>query len=380
MFDYVSFVANFASFYALYLAISLSLNLEFGYAGIPNFGKVLFIAGGAAFAGSITGRLAAWILGIGKGQDFIIFNFSILGQVNSVLPGNPLLLVALVALGLVIGAAIGGIFGGIFTYPAIHLREDYLGLLLLGMAQFFQIFLNTYTPLVGGTQSILAINPFYYFSTIGITDLTNVIIAVAMLAFAGLVYFYVEKVGRSPLGRSLRAMRDNNDASSALGKDTSKMRRNALIIASALGGMAGAMYTFQVAFVGASTWTRFDWTFWPFLIVIMGGAANNKGVALGTFFFVLILKGLEQVQPLIAPYVFFNPNFIQDLIFAGLLLAILYIRPEGIIREKSTPTLSRGIIEKIVGTRAEDSASGRPEGEVAGNLAQAAGLTEQETK
>ena len=350
-FDYVSFVADFASFYALYLAISLSLNLEFGYAGIPNFGKALFIAGGAAFAGSITGRIAAWALGVGKGQDFITFNFSIMGEVNQLLLNNPLLTVALVVIGLAVAALIGGLFGYIMSYPAIRLREDYLGLLLLGMAQFFQIFLNTYTPLVGATQSILTPNPFYYFSTLNVNDLVDVMYAVAMGAFAILVWVYVERTVKSPLGRVLRAVRDNDDASSALGKDTAKLRRNALIVASAIGGMAGAMYTFQVAFVGASTWTRFAWTFWPFLIVIIGGVANNKGVALGAFFFVLILKGLEQFQPYITPYVFnTNVNFIQDLLFSAMLIIILYIRPEGILREKSTDTLPRAELEKFAGS------------------------------
>ena len=357
-FDLVSFVADFVSFYALYLAISLSLNLEFGYAGIPNFGKVLFIAGGAAFAGAITGRVAAWALGVGKG-DYITNNFAIIGQVNQLLLGDPLLMIALVILGLVIAAVIGGTFGYVMSYPAIHLREDYLGLLLLGMAQFFQIFLNTYTPLVGGTQSILTPNPFLYFSTLNVNDLTNVANAVAMGAFALLVWFYVERTVKSPLGRVLRAVRDNDDASSALGKDTAMMRRNTLIVASAIGGMAGAMYTFQLGFVGASTWTRFFWTFWPFLIVIMGGVANNKGVALGAFFFVLIFKGLEQVQPYIAPYIFnTNASFVQDLILAGLLLAILYIRPEGILRERSTPTLPGSELHQIVGEGKEADAAG----------------------
>ena len=351
-FDFVSFAADFTSFYALYLAISLSLNLEFGYAGIPNFGKVLFIAGGAAFAGSITGRIAAWALGVGKG-DFITNNFATMGQVNQLLLGDPLLVIALVIIGLAVAAFVGGVFGYVMSYPAIHLREDYLGLLLLGMAQFFQIFLNTYTPLVGATQSILTPDPFYYFSTLNVNDLVDVMYAVAMGAFALLVWFYVERTVRSPLGRVLRAVRDNDDASSSLGKDTAKMRRNALIVASAIGGMAGAMFTFQVAFVGASTWTRFAWTFWPFLIVIMGGVANNKGVALGALFFVLIFKGLQQVQPYIAPYVFnTNVNFIQDLLFAGLLLAILYLRPQGIVRERSTRTLSSHELDKMVGPRA----------------------------
>ena len=348
-FDLLGFSFDFLAYYGVYLAISLSLNVEFGFAGIPNFGKVLFVAGGAALAGSVTGRLAAWVLGVGNGQDFITANYSIIGQVNTDLLGNPLFTISLVVIGLLLAAAIGGFLGWVMTYPAIHLREDYLGLLLLGMAQFFDIFLRTWTPLVGGTQSILTVNPFYWFSTLPINDLTSIAQGLTMLAFAVLVYLYVERVAKSPLGRVLRAMRDNDDASSALGKDTAKLRRNALVISSAIAGMAGAMWTFYTASVGADTWTRFAWTFWPFLIVIMGGAANNKGVALGTFFFILIFKGLQQAQPLYAPFIPISASYFQDFLFAGLLLVILYLRPEGIIRERSSPTLTKEELDKISG-------------------------------
>ena len=90
MFDLTGFVFDFLAYYGIYLALSLSLNLEFGFAGIPNFGKVLFFAGGAAIGGSVTGWLAAWILGGGGGTDFITNNIHIMGQVNQHLLSQPL--------------------------------------------------------------------------------------------------------------------------------------------------------------------------------------------------------------------------------------------------------------------------------------------------
>ena len=87
--DLVTFGIDFLNFYALYLAVSLSLNLEFGYTGVPNFGKVLFIAGGAAFAGSISGRLAAYVYGINTHGDFITFNARIITQVDSLILNDP---------------------------------------------------------------------------------------------------------------------------------------------------------------------------------------------------------------------------------------------------------------------------------------------------
>jgi branched-chain amino acid transport system permease protein len=345
--DLVTFGISFVNFYALYLAISLSLNLEFGYAGIPNFGKVLFVAGGAAFCGSFAGQFAAWVLGINTHGNFIVFNPTITLQINNILVHNPGFAVELVALGVIIGAASGGLLGYVASYPAIRLREDYLGMLLLGAAQFFQVIMQTYTPLVGGVEYIQVPDPYIWWISLG-SGYRDLIAAVIVSGFAIAVYIYVERVARSPLGRMLRAVRDNEEASRALGKDDAAARRNVLIAASAIAGIAGALYTFYVATVEYDTWSRFAWTFWPFLIVIIGGAGNNVGAAVGTFFFALIFKGLQQVQPYIQPYLFFNVNWLQDLLFAGLLVVILLIRPDGILPEKSTPTLSKRKLKGLV--------------------------------
>ena len=355
--DWISFSIDFMEFYALYLAISLSLNLEFGYTGVPNFGKVLFIAGGAAVGGIFSGQLASRILGIGVNQDYIAFSARIINDVNARIVNDPLLAAELVAFALVVAALVGGLLGFMASYPAIRLREDYLGMLLLGVAQFFDVALRVVTQ----SQPISVPDPFYYFSTLGsgVETLVNMIV---MLVFAIAVYIFVEKVVRSPMGRTLRAVRDNEDASAALGKDNTKMRRNVLIVASAIAGMAGALYSFYVGSFEYDTWTRFAWTFWPFLIVIIGGAGNNSGVALGTFFFTLIFKGLQQEQPALQPYIFFNANWLQDILLAVLLLAILFLRPEGIIREKSSYTLKKGVLGGIVRESGADEGGGRSTG------------------
>lgn len=350
--DLVRFGIDFVNFYALYLAISLSLNLEFGYTGIPNFGKVLFIAGGAAFAGSISGRLAAYVFGVNTHGDFITFNSRIIAQVDTLLASDPVFTVELVALSLLIAAAIGAMLGYLSSYPAIRLREDYLGMLLLGSAQFFQVILRTYEPLIGGSQPISVPDVYHFWGQLG-TGFRDLFAAVVVTVFAVAVYIFVERVARSPLGRTLRAIRDSEEASRALGKDDVAVRRNVLMVASAIAGIAGALYTFYTAGVEYDTWTRFAWTFWPFLIVIIGGVGNNVGVAFGAFFFTLILKGTDQLKPFIQPYLFFDVNWLQDFLFAGLLITILLIRPEGIIREKATPTMSRdklaGIAARVVG-------------------------------
>ncbi|MDA4121058.1 MAG: branched-chain amino acid ABC transporter permease [Thaumarchaeota archaeon] len=362
--DLVLFAIGFVNFYALYLAISLSLNLEFGLTGIPNFGKVLFIAGGAAFAGSISGRLAAYVLGVNTGGDFIGRNAQIILQVDTILASNPIFATELLVFGLLIAAGIGALLGYLSSYPAIRLREDYLGMLLLGAAQFFQVFLRTYEPLIGGAQNIAIPDPFIYWNSVG-TSYRDVITGLVVSAFAVMVFLYAERVARSPLGRTLRAVRDNEEASRALGKDDAVIRRNVLMVASAIAAMAGALFSFYVASVEYDTWTRFAWTFWPFLIVIIGGAGNNLGVAAGAFFFSIVFKGLQQIQPQIQPYIFFDVNWLQDLLFGALLISILLVRPEGIIPEKSTPTLRRRTLDGLFAKLQSANQSKAPTGQIA---------------
>jgi branched-chain amino acid transport system permease protein len=367
--NWVAFGIDFIEFYALYLAISLSLNLEFGYTGIPNFGKVLFIAGGAAFAGSIAGRLSSYVLGVGTNEDFITFNARIITQVNTELVNDPILAVELVAIGLLVAALIGGLLGFIASYPALRLREDYLGMLLLGMAQFFQVVLRIYTPLIGGSQPIFVPDPYAWWASLG-SGWRDLFAMFVMVGFAVAVYLFVERVVRSPMGRTLRAIRDNEDASAALGKDNAKMRRNVLIVASAIAAMAGALYSFYTGAVEYDTWTRFAWTFWPFLIVIIGGVGNNSGVALGAFFFTVVFRGVQQIQPYLPSSNIIDVNSLSDLLFAVMLLVILYARPEGILREKSSFTLKKSVLGKI--TKSQKGGV-PPEGQEEGRRARTAG-------
>ena len=338
--DLVKFGIDFANFYALYFAISLTLNLEAGYTGVPNFGKVLYVAGGAAVAGSLSGRLAAYVYGINTHGDYITFNARIITQVNILIASDPVFASELVLLSLLIAGLIGAVFGYLSSYPAIRLREDYLGMLLLAVAQFFQIFLRGFGPLVGGTQGIFVPDPYAYFASLGI-GIRDLVAAAVIIVFAVLVYFFAEKVARSPLGRTMRAVRDNEDASRALGKDDASVRRKVLVVASAIAGMAGALVTFYYGSVTADTWSRFAWTFWPWLIVIIGGAANNAGIALGALFFTALFKGLAQIQLVIPPSVLSDPNYIVDIAFAALIVIVLLVRPEGILPERPTHTLPR---------------------------------------
>lgn len=344
--DIVSFSIDLATMFALFLAVSITLNIEAGYTGIPNFGKVMFVAGGAAIAGSVSGRLATVILAINTHGDYNTNIAQIITQINAGLSNNPLLSLELLFVGVVLAAGIGGALGYLASYPAIRLREDYLGMLLLAAAQLFQIFLGGYQPLIGGTQGIEVPDLFQSAET-GVGSRDVAVLGIFAI-FAVLVYIYTERMARSPLGRTLRAVRDNEDAANALGKNDVAIRRNVIVIASAVSGMAGALLTFYVSSVGPETWTRVTWTFWPWVIVILGGAANNAGVALGTLVFTFTMKIIDQVKFTFQPIIPFDVNWLEYLVFAAMLILTLALRPGGILPEKSSTTLPRSVVARIM--------------------------------
>jgi len=112
--------------------------------------------------------------------------------------------------------------------------------------------------------------------------------------------------------------------------------------------MAGALLTFYLGSVGAETWTRVTWTFWIWVILILGGAANNAGVALGAFSFTLLLKAVDQVKFNFQPFIPVDVNWLEYIMFAALLIGILVVRPDGILPEKPTLTLPRSVLGHIM--------------------------------
>ena len=339
----VLFALDLVAFLALYLAISLSLNLEFGFTGIPNFGKVLFIAGGASVGGSFAGRFAAWAFGIATQGDFVKSNLIVVPQINAILANSIPLSIGLLLVSVSVAGAVGAFFGFLFSYPAIRLKEDYLAMTLLAMAQLFQIFLNNYYPLIGGSLGLQLPDPYVWAG-----DSRFVVATGVLVVFAAIVYLYCEKLARAPIGRTLRAVRDNEASSEALGKDDVGIRRKTLMTASAISGVAGLLYSFYTVDVLPATFGRVVWTFWPWVMVIMGGAANNLGVGIGVFVFWFMIKTIDTIKFSFSNIIPFDVTWLEYLLVGTILISVLMLRPEGIVREKPTPTLPRSKLQNIL--------------------------------
>lgn len=326
----VELISLILFFFGLYMIVSLSLNLEFGYGGIPNFGKALSVLTGAIIVGGILNRLLIWYFGVSG--DFISASSIACYKLTEIIIQNPLVGLGVFLITIAMAMIAGAIVGALSILPSAKLREDYLGVTLLAISEV--VFFITYydVRIIGGyygisAPDILAFIPGEY-----------KIYAYTVLAIVTglIIYLFLERLLNSPYGRVLRGHRENEDLIKAFGRDIMKLRIKTVALGSALAAIAGVIYVFYSSNVTGNAFTRVEWTFYPFLILLLGGKGNNKGVVLGAFLFVLIRILIEfykfDIKELL--HLPFEAVWIQYIFFGVLALLVLCYRPEGLLKEK----------------------------------------------
>jgi len=153
---------------------------------------------------------------------------------------------------------------------------------------------------------------------------------VAVCCVAG--YLVLRRFTNGPIGRALRAMRDDENAAAAIGKDVVALRLMVQAVGGGFGGLSGALL---VAFIGG--WSPGAWAYVETLAlltaVIVGGMGNNRGVTLGTFLIAILL--LQGVQFL--PQISFRIGLREDLgwiILGVVTIAFIWLRPQGMLPER----------------------------------------------
>jgi len=343
----ILFITDLLAFFGIYLMLNTALNIERGYAGIPNFGLLFSYAGGAYITGHLTAKIAILLTGAKVEADPITQPVSALMVLNPILASNPLISITLLIIILLIGASFGALLGLIQLGPAIRLREDYLAITLLALGEVMNYIAIAYKPFINGSLGVQVPDVFSWLgSRYRFYLATGIILLIAFI-----LYIYAEFLGRTPLGRAMKAIRENEIAAVSLGKSLTRYRAIAMIIGSAFTGVAGSLWTL---YSGAITPTlqRFDWTFLPWLMIFLGGIGNNLGVALGTFIFVLINRLIIFNKHLLAGVLPFDIVWF-DYISLGLIMGLILIyRPQGILPEK--PYIPKNIRRKIVVSRSQE--------------------------
>ncbi len=327
------FVLDMLILIAIYLMVSISLNIEYGYTGIADFGKAGAVAVGAYVIGAIPGRLLMLFLAI-KG-NYIMDNTKVVAAINKFLEENVVLATGILLLSLVMAACIGAVFGFLASYPVARLKGEHLAIFMLAIAEAIRYVAYSYAPLVGGPYGVTVPDPFRFLAgSYRVIGISIVIVAISLG-----IFFYVEHLTKSPLGRTLKAIRDCDIAAEVFGKDVASYRMKIMVLSSATAAIAGALYAFYITYVSGVAYDRVDWTFWPWTMVVLGGMANNKGVALGTVAFILIRRFIIFYKRELEPILPFDVVWLEYILLGLTLILILMFKPEGLLPEKPVRTI-----------------------------------------
>jgi len=254
----------------VYALASIGLNIQFGFAGLLNFGHI-----GSALVGAY-------------GTAIMVNN------------GHPLWLAAIVGL---IAAIVLGLLLGL---PTLRLRADYLAIATISVAEILRVLANSVRlqDVTGGPIGIsgvakdwFSINPIpegrygwgsfsFNHNTLWTMILGWTLVILASLAVWGL--------SRSPWGRLLKAVREDEEAARALGKNVFALKLQAFVLGSAIGGAAGIVFALRGGFVTPSFFiaqTTFNW----YLVVILGGVATVIGPPLGAMVYWFVISTLNSL-------------------------------------------------------------------------------------
>jgi branched-chain amino acid transport system permease protein len=331
----ILFVVDLLALFSIYLIINIGLNMQQGITGIPNFGILLAVAGGAYFTGALSTRLTVVLLGVHSNLDPISDNVAVLQLVNPVLRSQPHIAVGLLILFLIIGGAAGALMGLISSAPAVRLREDYLAITLLAFGEILNVIGNGFTPLIGGPIGVSLPDVFGWAGDYRFYLATLILFLIAMGVFA-----YAGYLIKTPFGRVLRAIRDNEAVAMSLGKDITGYRTASILFGSVLCGIAGSLWALYSGAI-SPTLARFDWTFLPWLMILLGGMGSNTGTLVGTFIFVTLDKLIIYYKYAFVGILPFDIVWLNYLLLGIITILILIYRPEGIVREKWTSTAQR---------------------------------------
>jgi len=327
------FALELFAYIAIYLVVNEGLNIQLGITGVTQFGLVFSVSGGAFTAGYLATRLGVWIFRINTGGlDFISGNIVLTSEVDTFTQSQPLNGFALLLLIIFAAGVVGAVLGIISSLPAINLRSDYLGITLLAFGEILNTFGTAYTPLIGGPPGIIVPDVWAWAGANRFVAAT-----LTLMVLAAMAYLYIEYVLRTPLGRTFRAIRDNEIAAQSLGKNLPRCRLEAIVIGSVLAAIGGALFVLYAGSVTPS-FTRYTWTFIPWLMLLLGGLGSNVGTLVGTATWFTIYDLILYYKYALQGVLPFDVVWLNYLLLGIIVMLILIFRPQGIIPEKPLRT------------------------------------------
>jgi branched-chain amino acid transport system permease protein len=290
----IAYLTAIATLVGVRALLTLGLNVQWGFTGLVNLGVVAFFALGA---------YTSALLAVG---------------------GAPLVLAwpAGIALAAVAGAGLATI--------ALRLREDYLAVVTLGFAEVLRLFLLNEAWLTRGANGVTAIPRPLHARFAAHYDLFYLALVLGAVALA---YLALERVRRSPFGRVLRTIREDETVAAVAGKPVFRFKVQAFALGAGVAGLAGVLFAHYLAYVEPNMFLPQESLF-VWLALILGGSGNNRGALLGSAALLGLLEGSRFAKDVI-PFLTGVRLAAAQQILVGVVLVVLMIRrPEGLLPEK----------------------------------------------
>jgi branched-chain amino acid transport system permease protein len=289
----IAYLSTLAVLVSISALVGLGLNFQWGVAGLVNFGVVGFVALGA-YAAALTAGHVGW-----------------LGA-------------------MIIAALISAASSTVLALLSVRLAEDYLAIVTIGFGEVINILLLGEDWLTGGALGIPNI-PRPLSSVIPANHYDNVLPLLAIL-LVGFVFLTLEALVRSPFGRALRAVRDDDVVAASLGKPVLLLRIKAFAIGSAVMGIAGSLHAFYLTYIDPGQFTSIT-TAYAFMAVILGGRGSNTGLLVGACTIMALIEAtrfLKDALNMIDGVQLFALRL--GLVGLGIILLLL-LRPQGLLPE-----------------------------------------------
>jgi branched-chain amino acid transport system permease protein len=272
--------------------LALGLTLQYGRTGLINFGHVGFFAIGAYTSALLSMQGAPIIVGF------------IAAAILAALAAWPIGLISL------------------------RLRDDYFAIVTLGFSETVRIIITSEKWLTNGMQGIPGVPRLY--EGIGVGSRSQLAVLATLLIVVIAASAIIQRMTNSPFGRVIEAIRDNEEAVKALGKDPAGFKIQVLAVGAALAAIAGAFYAHYITFIVPDQFGPIV-TFYTWMAIIIGGAGRISGALVGTAILMLFLEGSRFLHDIIPGIPEVEMASIRIGVIGIALILFVTYRPQGLM-------------------------------------------------
>jgi ABC-type branched-subunit amino acid transport system ATPase component/ABC-type branched-subunit amino acid transport system permease subunit len=293
----------------LFSIVALGLNVRWGWAGEFDIALFAFVAIGA----------------------YVYSVFTLPPNTTPPPSGYILGLRAPFLVGVIAAIVVSGLVSAVVGAVALRkLRDDYFGITTLAFALILALVIGQYTPLFDGyeglfgmPQPLSTVQPFgpdggYY-------------LGICVIALV-LTFLVLQRLYRSPFGRAVRSVREDDTASAAFGRNVYLLKLKAYIVGGCVAGLGGALLAAYITAFNPYGWTPQE-TFLIYAALFVGGTGNAVGAIIGTFFVEVGVQEVTRYVPQIGKNAS-SGDAIRLVLIGLLIVAVLWWRPQGIFPER----------------------------------------------